>query len=252
MSVSLEWPGSASDVWGSWWRGKPSFSHSHHWRLAQLPNLVCSDTNIFPSSKAGWRAFFSLCFSVFSRSQRQVVSQWCCFHCPWGCVLNWISAMTGGTGCCFWFSSLMVLLEVFNLKQLTDWPYSKIALIAALKQPLEWWTERQSRKQATRLEPLELPLLPEKNAHLSHSWSYQLPWLLAFNPSSAANVHLPTNNVSNMTSSECSGQIGSTHSKQVQSMQINDACFHSCLGISEMQLIANLSCLYLCKPHLFG
>jgi len=42
------------------------------------------------------------------------------------------------------------------------------------------------------------------------------------------------------------------HSKQVQSMQINDACFHSCLGISEVQLIASLSCLYLCKPHLFG
>lgn len=138
-------------------KGKPSFSHSHRWRLARLPNLVCSDTNIFPSSKAGWRAFFNLCFSRFSLSQSWVVSQWYCFHCLWGCVLNCISAMTGGTGCCFSFSLLMVFLEVFNLKQLTDWPYSKITLIAAVKQPLEWWTERQSRKQATRLEPLELP-----------------------------------------------------------------------------------------------
>lgn len=39
----------------------------------------------------------------------------------------------------------MVLSKVFNLKQLTDWPYSKIALMAALKQPLEWWTETKEK-----------------------------------------------------------------------------------------------------------
>lgn len=33
-------------------KGKVSFSCSHHWRPAQLPNLVCSYTNIFPGSKA--------------------------------------------------------------------------------------------------------------------------------------------------------------------------------------------------------
>lgn len=147
------------------WKG-PYFSHGYHgdWHDSLT---FCVITQTF--SLAGEPAEeLSAAFSLSSPSQRSLVSQWCWFRGFWYRVLKWIGAMTEGTCCSLRFSFLIVLLEVYNLKQLTDWPYSKTTLMAALKQPLQWWTERQRRK-LSRLEPFKLPLLPEKNAPLSHS-----------------------------------------------------------------------------------
>lgn len=148
------------------WKG-PYFSHGYH---GDWHNSLTCCVIAWTFSLAGEPAEeLSAAFALSSPSQRSTVSQWCWFRGFWYHVLKWISAMSEGVCCSLWFSSLIVLLEVFNLKQCTDWPYSKAALTAALKQPLQWWPERQWRKLSTRLEPFKPPLLPEKNAPLSHS-----------------------------------------------------------------------------------
>lgn len=197
------WPGSASDIWGTWEVERSLFLPQLPWSLAWLPNLVCNCTNLIPGRRANWRVFCSISFSLSSPPRS---------HCPLndtGLAVFDIMSYSGsseGACCSLWYSLLIVLLEVFNLKQLSDWPYSKIALMAALKQPLQWWTERQRRKLSTKTGTLQTTFAAREKC----SPFTFLNLALAFSTGSAANRHLPTNNTSTVASRECSGQIGST------------------------------------------
>lgn len=158
-----DWPEAAWDIWGTWEMKGPFFSHSYHgdWH-GSLTWCVIAQT-------------FSL-----AGEPAEELSAASSLSSPPGGHWSLSDPDLGGFDivpkvdqCNDWRSLLfslifffIVLLEVFNLKQLTDWPYSKIAPVTALMQPLQWWTGRQRRKLSTRLEPFKLPLLPEKNAPL--------------------------------------------------------------------------------------
>lgn len=132
---------------------------------------VCSYTSIFSGTKAHWGAVCSPFLPLFFLPKVSCLSIMLALlsvrlcpkldqHNDWRSLFFFIFFVNGAFG---------------GIRPRTTYslPYSKTALIAALKQTMEWWTKRQRENEQGGCRedwsPLNCLCCQKKTAHLSHS-----------------------------------------------------------------------------------